>query len=136
MSLPQVSIDIVSSTTASMDDNKDFWQDITEQIFKENILLYQLLAVADKAEKEQQFKEGYKRGACLIYSLLARQVEADEMNAAWGLDDGDEEERSMIKCSCGSSNWTLNWKSLTNRADDKFNCKDCGLIFKREGNNG
>jgi len=136
MSLPQVSIDIVSSTTASMDDNKDFWQDITEQIFKENILLYQLLAVADKAEKEQQFKEGYKRGACLIYSLLARQVEADEMNAAWGLDDGDEEERSIIKCSCGSSNWTLNWKSLNNPADDKFNCKDCGLIFKREGNNG
>ena len=72
MSLPKVSIDIVSSTTTSMDHNKqEFWTEVTKRMFNDNPLIYQLLAVTERVEnKSEDFLEGYKRGACLIYACL------------------------------------------------------------------
>ena len=82
MSFPKVSIDIVSSTTTSMEHNKqEFWTEISKRMLKENPLIYQLLAVTERIDtKSEQFLEGYKRGACLIYALLSCQAEADEKN--------------------------------------------------------
>ena len=62
MSLPKVSIDIVSSTTTSMDHNKqEFWTEVTKRMFNDNPLIYQLLAVTERVEhKSEDFLEGYK----------------------------------------------------------------------------
>ena len=130
MSLPKVSIDIVSSTTTSMDHNKqEFWTEITKRMFNDNPLIYQLLAVTERVEnKSEDFLEGYKRGACLIYALLSRQAEANEMNEIWGMDSITKEE-TKTKCPCGSTNIIYKKHVEQGQAVQTKECKDCGLNF-------
>ena len=132
MSLPKVSIDIVSSTTTSMDHNKqEFWTEVTKRMFNDNPLIYQLLAVTERVEnKSEDFLEGYKRGACLIYALLSRQAEANEMNEIWGANSTEKEEIKLkVKCPCGSSNIIYKNHVEQGQAVQTKECKDCGLNF-------
>jgi len=82
--IPKVSLDVVESTTASIIDNKDLWEKGLDKILQENPLLYQLLVVGEMTAKSDDFKNGYQKGALLIYLLLSRQLEADNMNELWG----------------------------------------------------
>ena len=84
MKIPKVSLDIIESTTASITDSEDFWKEALDKICKENPLLYQLLIVGEKSDKNDDFKNGYHKGALLIYLLLSRQIEAEDMNESWG----------------------------------------------------
>ena len=85
MKIPKVSLDIMQSTTVSMTDNKDFWENAIDTMREENPLLHQLLIVSDSSDhKSSEFREGYTRAASLIYILLSRQAEADDMNEIWG----------------------------------------------------
>ena len=132
MSLPKVSIDIVSSTTTSMDHNKqEFWTEVTKRMFNDNPLIYQLLAVTERVEnKSEALVEGYKRGACLIYALLSRQAEANEMNEIWGANSTEKEEIKLkVKCPCGSSNIIYKKHVEQGQAVQTKECKDCGLNF-------
>ena len=84
MEMPKVTLDLISSTSISMKRNKKFWDEESERILKENPILYRLLALTDKANsKSEDYKSGYKKGAALIYCLLSRQIEVDEMNSNW-----------------------------------------------------
>lgn len=133
MGMPKVSTEVIQSTSASMAHaRKKFWEDVTDNMRIENPLIYQILTINEASSRQAEFKEGYKRGACLIYAILSRQAEADEMNEIWGLGtELDLEKKEVIKCSCGSVNWERGFKCPVDPANDKFNCKDCGLIFKR-----
>ena len=82
--IPKVSLDVVESTTASITDGKDFWKKALDKMFKENPLLYQLLVVGEMSDNNDDFKNGYQKGALLIYLLLSRQIEAEDMNENWG----------------------------------------------------
>ena len=84
MKIPKVSLDIISSTTASVDESDDFWKHALDRMFEENDLLYQLLAVSEVGDKNDDFKNGYQKGALLIYLLIAAQIEAEDMNESWG----------------------------------------------------
>ena len=86
MKIPKVSLDILNSTTTSITDGKKhFWDNAIDTMKKENPLLYQLLVVSEtNTTKGDEFQDGYKRGAALMYILLSRQAEADDMNEAWG----------------------------------------------------
>jgi hypothetical protein len=84
MKIPKVSLDIISSTTASVDESDDFWKNALDRMFEENDLLYQLLAVSEVGDKNDDFKNGYQKGALLIYLLIAAQIEAEDMNESWG----------------------------------------------------
>ena len=85
MNIPKVSLDVLQSTTVSIEDSKEFWENAIDTMLAENPLLYQLLAVSETNHtKAPEFIDGYKRGASLIYILLSRQAEADNMNDAWG----------------------------------------------------
>jgi len=85
MKIPKVSLEILSSTTASLTSNEEFWETAIQTMLKENPLLYQLLVVSESnVTKSKDFNDGYKRGAALIYILLSRQAEANEMNELWG----------------------------------------------------
>jgi hypothetical protein len=85
MNIPKVSLDVMQSTTVSIADNKDFWENAIDTISIENPLLYQLLVVSNSSDnKSSEFRNGYKRGAILVYILLSRQAEADDMNEIWG----------------------------------------------------
>ena len=132
MSFPKVSIDIVSSTTTSMEHNKEeFWTEISKRMLTENPLIYQLLAVTERIDtKSEQFLEGYKRGACLIYALLSCQAEADEMNEMWGVGSVEKEEiKPKVKCPCGSTNIIYKKHVDQGQAVQTKECKDCGLNF-------
>lgn len=133
MGMPKVSTEVIQSTSTSMAHaRKKFWEDVTDNMRIENPLIYQILTINEASSRQAEFKEGYKRGACLIYAILSRQAEADEMNEIWGLGtELDLEKKEVIKCSCGSVNWERGFKCPVDPANDKFNCKDCGLIFKR-----
>ena len=133
MGMPKVSTEVIQSTSASMaHGRKKFWEDVTDNMHIENPLIYQILTINEASSRSAEFKEGYKRGACLIYAVLSRQAEADDMNEIWGLGtELDLEKKEVIKCSCGSVNWEQGFKCPVDPANDKFNCKDCGLIFKR-----
>ena len=130
MSFPKVSIDIVSSTTTSMEHNKqEFWTEISKRMLTENPLIYQLLAVTERIDtKSEQCLEGYKRGACLIYALVSCQAEADEMNEIWGRDSTTKEE-TKTKCPCGSTNIIYKKHVEQGQAVQTKECKDCGLNF-------
>ena len=85
MKIPKISIDTITSTSASIIDNQQFWTDVANKISKENSLLHDLLIVTSKGEeKSHDFKDGYHKGACLIYILLSNQIEAEDMNELWG----------------------------------------------------
>ena len=85
MKMPKVSLHTMTSTTASLTNNKDFWEVSIERMRSDNPLLYQLLIVSETSiTKEGDFTEVYKRGLALIYTLLSNQIEADEMNELWG----------------------------------------------------
>ena len=99
--------------------------------FNDNPLIYQLLAVTERVEnKSEDFLEGYKRGACLIYALLSRQAEANEMNEIWGANSTEKEEIKLkVKCPCGSSNIIYKKHVEQGQAVQTKECKDCGLNF-------
>ena len=84
MKIPKVSLDIISSTTASIDESDDFWKNALDRMFEENHLLYQLLAVSEVSDKNDDFKNGYQKGALLFYLLITAQIEAEDMNDLWG----------------------------------------------------
>ena len=85
MEMPQISLEIIQSTTVSIEDGKRFWENALDTMVKENPLLYQLLVVSgNNAMKDEEFNDGYQRGAALTYILLSRQVEAENMNEQWG----------------------------------------------------
>ena len=85
MNMPKASLDVMQSTTVSIENNKDFWDNALDKMLKENPLLYQLLVVSNSSDnKSSEFRDGYKRGAILVYILLSRQAEADDMNEIWG----------------------------------------------------
>ena len=85
MKMPEVSLDIIHSTTVSIEDGKKFWENTLDTMLQENPLLYQLLVVSgNNAIKSEDFKDGYQKGASLIYVLLSRQIEAENMNEQWG----------------------------------------------------
>jgi|LULM01.1.fsa_nt_gb hypothetical protein len=85
MKIPKVSLDTINSTTISMQEEKKFWSSAIGAMYDENPLLYQLLAVSESNEMSpEDFTDGYKKGALLIYTLLSKQAEADDMNESWG----------------------------------------------------
>ena len=85
MEMPQISLEIIQSTTVSIEDGKRFWENALDTMLKENPLLYQLLVVGgNNTIKGEEFNHGYQRGAALTYILLSRQVEAENMNEQWG----------------------------------------------------
>tara|TARA_Y100001938_G_C7896672_1_gene332512 strand:+ start:113 stop:370 length:258 start_codon:yes stop_codon:yes gene_type:complete len=85
MKIPKISLETMGSTTASLTNNKDFWEAAIDKIKAENPLLYQLLIVNETSVyKDEIFIDGYTRGAILTYILLSNQIEADEMNEVWG----------------------------------------------------
>ena len=85
MKMPEVSLDIIHSTTVSIEDGKGFWENTLDTMLQENHLLYQLLVVSgNNTVKSEDFKDGYQKGAALTYILLSRQIEAENMNEQWG----------------------------------------------------
>tara|TARA_R100001132_G_C3247620_1_gene75973 strand:+ start:338 stop:595 length:258 start_codon:yes stop_codon:yes gene_type:complete len=85
MNIPKVSLDTMNSTTISMTNNKEFWKTTMQRMLEENPLLYQLLAVSESNDiSTEDYSEGYKRGALLMYILLSNQGEAEDMNELWG----------------------------------------------------
>ena len=83
MQIPKVSLDVVESTTASIGDSEDFWKKALDRISQENPILYQLLIIGERSDRSHDFKNGYQKGALLIYLLLSRQMEAEDMNELW-----------------------------------------------------
>ena len=83
MEIPKVSLDVVESTTASIGDSEDFWKKALDRISQENPILYQLLIIGERSVRSDDFKNGYQKGALLIYLLLSRQMEAEDMNELW-----------------------------------------------------
>ena len=86
MKIPKVSLDIMHSTTVSITDDKDFWDNALDTMRIENPLLYQLLLVSNSSSspKSSEYRSAYEKGATLVYILLSRQAEADDMNEMWG----------------------------------------------------
>ena len=84
MKIPKISLDTVESTSASILNHEDCWSDTAERIMKENPVLYELLVITSKGPDSDDFKNGYHKGACLIYLLLSNQIEAEDMNESWG----------------------------------------------------
>ena len=85
MEMPQISLEIINSTTVSIVEDRDFWNKATETLLHDNPLLYQLLSVNDSnTARGPDFNMGYKKGSTLTYVLLSRQVDAENMNEQWG----------------------------------------------------
>lgn len=85
MKMPQISLEIINSTTVSIVEDRDFWNKATETLLHDNPLLYQLLSVSDSnTARGPDFNTGYKKGSTLTYILLSRQVDAENMNEQWG----------------------------------------------------
>ena len=85
MKMPEVNLDLIAATSVSMQRNKKFWDEEAEKILLENPLIYRLLNFTDThSTKSDDYKAGYKKGAALIYSLISRQIEVDNMNKDWG----------------------------------------------------
>lgn len=84
MKIPKISLDTVESTSASILNHKDCWKDTADRIMKENPILYELLVITSRGPDSDDFKDGYHKGACLIYLLLSNQMEAEDMNESWG----------------------------------------------------
>ena len=102
MGVPEVSVDVVKSTSASMTHaGKKFWKEALHTMALDNPLLYQILTVNEASSREATFKEGYKRGAALMYILISRQIEANEMNEVWGLDSIEVEGKEVVNNKLG-----------------------------------
>ena len=85
MKMPQISLEIINSTTISIAEDREFWNKATETLLHDNPLLYQLLSVSDSNTiRGPDFNTGYQKGSTLTYVLLSRQVEAENMNEHWG----------------------------------------------------
>ena len=87
MQLPQVSLEILGATTATLEDNPNHWNETMDKLLVENPLLYELVLVTANGQQDEQYIKGYQRGALLIYTLLASQSEANEMNQEWWNDE-------------------------------------------------
>ena len=88
MKMPEVNLDLIAATSVSMQRNKQFWNEEAEKILLENPLIYRLLNFTDKnSKKSDDYKAGYKKGAALIYCLISRQIEVDNMNDDWPEED-------------------------------------------------
>ena len=88
MKMPEVNLDLIAATSVSMQRNKKFWDEEAEKILLENPLIYRLLNFTDRnSTKSDDYKAGYKKGAALIYCLISRQIEVDNMNDDWPKED-------------------------------------------------
>ena len=88
MKMPEVNLDLIAATSVSMQRNKKFWDEEAEKILLEHPLLYRLLNFTVKnTTKSDDYKAGYKKGAALIYCLISRQIEVDNMNDDWPKED-------------------------------------------------
>ena len=88
MKMPEVNLDLIAATSVSMQRNKKFWDEEAEKILLENPLIYSLLNYTDRnSSKSDDYKAGYKKGAALIYCLISRQIEVDNMNDDWPKED-------------------------------------------------
>ena len=88
MKMPEVNLDLIAATSVSMQRNKKFWDEEAEKILLENPLSYRLLNFTDRnSTKSDDYKAGYKKGAALIYCLISRQIEVDNMNDDWPKED-------------------------------------------------
>ena len=88
MKMPEVNLDLIAATSVSMQRNKKFWDEEAEKILLENPLIYRLLNFTDRnSTKSDDYKAGYKKGAALIYCLISRQMEVDNMNDEWPKED-------------------------------------------------
>ena len=88
MKMPEVNLDLIAATSVSMQRNKKFWDEEAEKILLENPLIYRLLNFTDRnSTKSDDYKAGYKKGAALIYCLISRQIEGDNMNDDWPKED-------------------------------------------------
>ena len=88
MKMPEVNLDLIAATSVSMQRNKKFWDEEAEKILLENPLLYRLLNFTDRnSTNSDDYKAGYKKGAALIYCLISRQIEVDNMNDDWPKED-------------------------------------------------
>jgi hypothetical protein len=83
--LPIVSKDTVESTAQSIMEDWSSINAIANIIQRENPdLLKTMFSLMKKGEKEhgKEWREGCKMGALMVYALLHRQDEADEMSTA------------------------------------------------------
>ena len=88
MNMPEVNLYLIAATSVSMQWNKKFWCEEAEKILLENPLIYRLLNFTDRnSTKSDDYKAGYKKGAALIYCLISRQIEVDNMNDDWPEED-------------------------------------------------
>ena len=88
MKMPEVNLDLIAATSVSMQRNKKFWDEEAEKKVLENPLIYRLLNFTDRnSTKSDDYKAGYKKGAALIYCLISRQIEVDNMNDDWPKED-------------------------------------------------
>ena len=88
MKMPEVNLDLIAATSVSMQRNKQFWNEEAEKILLENPLVYRLLNFTDtNSTRSDDYKAGYKKGAALIYCLISRQIEVDNMNKDWPEED-------------------------------------------------
>ena len=88
MKMPEGNLDLIAATSVSMQRNKKFWDEEAEKILLENPLIYRLLNFTDKnSTKSDDYKAGYKKGDALIYCLISRQIEVDNMNDDWPKED-------------------------------------------------
>ena len=88
MKMHEVNLDLIAATSVSMQRNKKFWDEEAEKILLENPLIYRLLNFTDRnSTKSDDYKAGYKKGAALIYCLISRQIEVDNMNDDWPKED-------------------------------------------------
>ena len=133
MKIPEVSKDTVASLTVSMAHDKRWFKNQLIKMRKENKLLHALIKTAHASWKNQTEVTGYIKGLCTMYALIQNQLEANEWNSFYSDDDDDDDDTKniIVKCPCGSINWVANWECPADPANDKFNCKDCGLVFKR-----
>ena len=81
--IPVISDDISKSIIASMEDDKDYFQNLCDKLKVENPLMYYMITAA-QGHIDTGFSTGYIKGVCTTYVLIEAQMEADEMNARWG----------------------------------------------------
>ena len=80
--LPVVKDAIIDGMIASANSPGYKSDDIYNEIFENNRVLFDIIALAMSTEEfSDEFKFGYLRGACQIYKLLATQAECDELDA-------------------------------------------------------
>ena len=82
--LPKISDGVVSSLNKSGKD-KEFIRDQSREMAEDDNILFSCITNTCMKVPTREMKEGFLRGAWLVYSLYKSQSEADEMNEEWGI---------------------------------------------------